>query len=141
MTIDELRIAALAEFLGCDENDLNADGTRIEFSDREYLVLTDTEAAEACAEYIRENVWAFRPEFIARHTEPQLSRAAQKALGAAQEKLCEGANDLVRALIRNFDAFVLDAIAADGRGQFLSSYDGQERRIRRDHVDLFIYRQ
>lgn len=108
----------------------------------EYLVLTDAEADEAAADYIKESLWAFRPEFILQHSaasEETTAREDQeiiKALNEVQSKLCESANALVKALIKNLDEFITDAIDADGRGHFLSGYDGEEN----ESGDFYIYR-
>ena len=57
-----------------------------------------------------------------------------------QSKKCEGANDAILALIKKtdggLDGFVEDAISADGRGHFLSSYDGDEN----EENGFYIYR-
>lgn len=98
----------------------------------EYKVLTDEEADEAAREEILESLWAFRPEFILHHTafyQDSNGREDQefcKAIEQLQGSLCESANPLMRALIMNPDDFVHDAIVADGRGQFLATYDGEE---------------
>jgi hypothetical protein len=64
----------------------------------------------------------------------------RRALGKMQGKLCEGANELVRALIEDMDAFIEDAIGADGRGHFLSSYDGNEEEIKINDEYFYAYR-
>jgi hypothetical protein len=43
-----------------------------------------------------------------------------------QSKLCEDAAPLIEALIDDMDAFIRDAISADGRGHFLAGYDHEE---------------
>ena len=53
-----------------------------------------------------------------------------------QEKHCESANDTILALIDDLDEFVQDAISSDGRGHFLSSYDGEEVETE----NYYIYR-
>jgi hypothetical protein len=57
-----------------------------------------------------------------------------------QAELCEDANELVKAVIRDIDHFVKDAILSDGRGHFLSSYDGEENEIEHKKVMFYIYR-
>jgi len=114
--------------------------TSFEYGNEEYRVLTDEEADEAVKSEIRELVWAFNPEFISGHTKHGLSTDAQKSLKLAQEKLCEGANDLVLNLIEDFDHFVDDAVSTDGRGHFLSGYDGDENEVELDGTYYFIYR-
>ncbi len=98
----------------------------------EYKVLTDEEADAAAREEIMESLWAFNAAFILHHTEfyqhstVDEDEAFVKALRDLQGRICEGANPIVEALIQNLDVFVEDAIDADGRGHFLSPYDGEE---------------
>lgn len=99
---------------------------------QEYKVYTDEEADEAAADYIKESLWAFNPEFILEHSAASEETTARedeeiiKAIRMVQESICESANALVKALISDIDTFIEDAIDADGRGHFLSSYDGEE---------------
>lgn len=53
-----------------------------------------------------------------------------------QADLCENANPLVMALIDDINDFIYDAIIADGRGHFLSWYDGKEH----EQNEFYIYR-
>jgi hypothetical protein len=97
-----------------------------------YLVYSSAEANKACREYIRKNLWAFRPEWLVRFVPVSQSREFLKAIAdsirAIQQKLSENANETIFAMIsKNFATLVREAIASDGRGHFLSSYDGQER--------------
>ena len=57
-----------------------------------------------------------------------------------QEKECENANDTILALIDGIDKFVENAVDADGRGHFLSSYDSKERMQTIDGIDYYIYK-
>lgn len=109
---------------------------------QEYKVLTDEEADKAAADYIKDSLWAFNADFILQHTavfEETTDREDQeiiKALRMVQESICESANALVRALISDIDTFIEDAIDADGRGHFMSSYDGEEH----ESNGFYIYR-
>lgn len=67
MKTSEKRIEELAEFLNIDRADIVPDDyTDNQFNtpDGDYLVLTDEEADNATAEYIKYSIWAFNPEFI-----------------------------------------------------------------------------
>ena len=118
------------------------DGKTYEIAGREYKVLTDAEADEEAREEIEYSLWAFNPDFIIQHTEfyknstPNEDEDAIEALKLMQGKMCESANALVKALIRDMDEFVEDAIDADGRGHFISWYDGEEE----ESGDFYIYR-
>jgi hypothetical protein len=58
-----------------------------------------------------------------------------------QGKLSEDCNDLMLALITDFDLFVSDAVSSDGRGAFMSGYDGNEVEIVQDGEYFYAYRQ
>lgn len=95
---------------------------------QEWAVGTEAQVARAARENILDHLWAFRPEFLARYAD--LDDRAEKALGEMISKLNEDANPLLRRLIggdKNLNKLVRDAIASDGRGQFLAQYDGHER--------------
>lgn len=94
----------------------------------QYLVLTDEEADTRLQAEIRESVWAFNPDFIAEHSSVcSANRTAfAEFFKIAQEKLCELANPLLLSIIDDFDEFVADAEAADGRAHFLAQYDDKE---------------
>jgi hypothetical protein len=92
--------------------------------DVDYYVLTDSEADEKAAEYIKDSLWAFNASFIIEHS--KLPYEAKEMVQSFQSVKCESANDTIEALIEDMNEFVQDAIRADGRGHFLSSYDGNE---------------
>ena len=120
----------------CNDNCLLVEEDYTEIDD-DYSVCTDEEAGEAAKEYIKESVWAFNAEFIISHS--KLPYEAVEMVQAFQEK-CEDANDTILALIEDFDKFVSDAISADGRGHFLSSYDGEENEETVNGETYYIYR-
>lgn len=101
---------------------------------RNYLVVTEKEADEAVKADIEETLWAFNASFIIDHS--KLPPEAEEMIQTFQEAKSEGANETMKALITDMDEFVADAIEADGRGHFLSHYDGQEE----EQGDFFIYR-
>jgi len=106
---------------------------------REYAIATDQEADEACLKHIEDSVWAFNASFILK--ECGLPRELEECIQGFQEQKCESANPALLALVEKcckggLDEFVTDAIAADGRGHFLSHYDGEESQ----EVDYYIYR-
>ena len=136
----DLKVKALAKYLDCDPEDIAegypsyGDFMTLEYGGEEYLVLTDEEADEACSDNIYQSVWAFNAGFIIDHS--NLPYDAADMITGFQESKCEDANDTILALITDFDEFVEDAISADGRGHFLSGYDGDEVEAGK----YFIYR-
>lgn len=142
------RARAAAEYLDCEPDEVEMEsydyyGLEI-YSDGgwEVAVGDDDEADEAAADYIKDTLWAFNVGFIVSHMRGSypLSDRSEKALERMLCELAEDANDIVEALIEDLDDFINDAIAADTRGHFLSSYDGEENEIEIDGNTYYVYR-
>jgi len=109
----------------------------------QYLVLTDDEADQRCRDEMIESLWAFRAHFLVCWM-PCYKDMSQrevddliKSIEHAQERSCEDANPLIKGLLgNNLEDCLDDAISADGRGHFLSTYDGEEN----EQGEFFIYR-
>lgn len=107
----------------------------------EYAVGTDEEADAAVADYIKDSAWSFNADFLASQTD-----LPEEVYRAMQDK-CEDSNDAVSKLIEKtcgWDDFVAEAIRYDGRGHFLSGYDGEEIEVadETDHkVAFYAYKQ
>ena len=122
---EDPRVIALSKYLdlALEPNITYESNDIYSFDGEEYMILTDDEADEKVAEYIKDSVWAFNPSFLSSHSD--IDEGVFKLL---QDK-CESANEAVLKLIKDFDKFVEDAVGTDGRGHFLSSYDGEENEI------------
>jgi len=127
---------ALARFLEVDHEEISAawNDENFSYGRQDFLVLTDSEADSMARETILDQVWAFRPEFLEAHMDLD-----QESIETLQEK-SDSANKALLRLIRDKDHFVHDAISSDGRGHFLSGYDGEEHEERVDGETFFIYR-
>ena len=90
------------------------------------------EAEEAAKEYIKDSVWAFNASFLASH----IANLDEEDIDSIRGDRCEDANPALLKLIDDFDAFAKEAIATDGLGHFLATYDGEEREI----GDFLIFR-
>lgn len=139
------KIAALAKFLECDESELS--GSRydhyglevFEHGTAEYAIGTDDEAQAAAVEYIGDSLWAFNASFIMSYADIDNEEDVEKSITEMQGKLCESANPVILAMIGGKSAipdFADTAISADGRGHFLSPYDGKEG----EEGEFYIYR-
>lgn len=137
------KIEALANYLECEmdeleELDFDTYGmTTFKYGKKEYAIATDAEADVACQEYIKDTAWAFNASFILEKCD--LPFSGEESLKKMQEKSCEGANEFILSLIEKtcgIEQFTDDAISADGRGHFLSPYDGEEN----EQGEYFIYR-
>jgi hypothetical protein len=135
------RIIALSKHLDCDPDDIAERGFNgvteaYSLGRQEWLVLTDSEADEKAAEYIRESVWAFNASWIADYTPNGIDEDTVKAV---QGDRCEDANEPLTALIeagRGMEAFIEGSIGADGRGHFVAQYDGDEH----ESEGYYLYR-
>lgn len=106
----------------------------------EFAICTFEEAQQAVFEEIRQSLWSFNAEFILVHSRVASSQAIVKALKEMQQKLCEDSNEIIYALIEDIDQFVADAVNEDGRGAFLSTYDGEEQEIKINGITFYAYR-
>lgn len=119
------KIEVLAKFLDIDLDDAE---NLIDHDD--YLVLTDDEADKHAMDCIRETLFAFNVDFLAGET-----NLPSEVFTALQSQY-EDSNDTILELIPDFDDFVQTAISYDGRGHFISGYDGNENELN----GFFIYR-
>lgn len=132
------KIIALANFLEeSDHEEINVSSYNknlFEYGNQEYLVVTDEEADEETEEYIKESVWSFNASFLADQTD-----MPKEIFEALQSKYEDGNNAVLKLIEKTcgIDEFVKEAVQLDGRGHFLSSYDGNENEEGR----FFIYRK
>ena len=104
----------------------------------EYAIGTDEECDKAAADNIRESVWAFTGWFIADHAPEGLTA---EDIDSLRGDKCESANDALIALINageGMESFIDGATSTDGRGHFLSHYDGEE--LEDNNANHFAYR-
>jgi hypothetical protein len=136
--MNQEKVNALANFLGCEVEEITEGYAEnlYEYGNEEYLVLTEEEAEDRAKTDILDSLWAFNTDFILEHTNIDWNDRIEKAMKKMQEELCEDANEIVKAMITDLDEFVQDAIDTDGRGHFLSRYDGEEN----EEGEYFIYR-
>jgi len=136
-------IEALAHHLECEVDDLSEESydhyalTRFSLGNKEYAIGTDAEADEAVQQAVKDSLWAFNASFIL--SECDLPSELEDAIKAFQGDKCESANDAILALVEkcsSLEDFTQSAVSADGRGHFLSPYDGNENK----EGDFFIYR-
>jgi hypothetical protein len=103
----------------------------------EYLVLTDDEADEVCAERIKDSLWAFNAEFLG-----CMTQLPDEVFTALADK-CEDSNDAIERIIDGscgLDDFVDNAVQSDGRGHFVASYDGEECEVCVGGETFLVYR-
>ena len=119
----DLQAIVLAHYLVEGDNRPDYDEAQNDYDNQDYLVYTDEEADEAVREEIEESLWAFTPSFLSAHT------GVDEEVFVALADRCEVNNDSYKRMIKDFDAFVDDAVACDGRGHFLAPYDHEENEI------------
>lgn len=96
------KIKELAEFLGCDEEDItvsNWNNRVFELGNKEYLVVTDEEADEEATSRIEEDIWAFSAKFILETCGIDYNAAVISSLKEMQERCCESCNPFFLSLI------------------------------------------
>ena len=124
-------LRALKKHTDCEYSDITKEGKTTYFiGNQEYLVLNDEEAQKRCEENIKESIWAFNSSFLSFHT-----GINEDIIKSVQEH-CESSNNMLLNSIKDIQKFINEAIVSDGRGHFISYYDGNENEIN----DLFIYR-
>ena len=141
----ENKIAALAKHLSIAPEQITFNGDYFDTEDgEEYFVFTDDEANEAAAREIKNSLWAFNANFILDCTELAAGDCCYgdvvESLQTMQNKCCESCNEFIYALIEStcgIDEFIERAIYEDGRGHFISYYDGMED----ESEDYYIYRR
>jgi len=107
--------------------------------DREYLVLTNKEADKQAIAQIGDSLWAFNAKFLSEQT--GIDELVFTAIH--NNNRCEDNNDALRKLVGSRASFLRlarAAIAADGRANFLNSYDNHETQITAGRVTFNIYR-
>ena len=122
----------------CIDNLTEVEDYDVEDYGNDYLVLTDSESDEKAKEYILDSLWAFNASFIIENS--SLPYEAEEMIKNFQEHKCEGANETIKAIIEDTDSFCEEAIKADGRGHFMSSYDGNENEENVFGDTYYIYR-
>ena len=134
-------IVALAEEFGCAPRDVSErnDGEYV-IDGLDYLVLTDREADDKVEEYVEETLWAFSPNFLA-----SVTGVDEFVFEAIQDNgRCEGNNETIMSILNATDTVISEvaheAINWDGRGHFLSQYDGQEIEVYADGEYYYCYR-
>ena len=133
--IETVKANALQLFLGCADI---GEAQKL-INEGNYLVLDDNEATEKAKEYILDSLWAFNYNFLCGHSKA-INEIPKKEYEEMAGKLCESFNKAVHAMIDDIDYFIEDAIRADGRGHFLSGYDGEENEILVSKKAYYIYR-
>lgn len=105
----------------------------------DFMFLTDSEADNTCYEKIRELIWAFNADYLA----GWLDCPTEAVQAIHDNGKCEGNNEILLDWLEKhceFWNFVYDAISLDGRGHFLSSYDGKEHEVEWNGETYYIYR-
>jgi hypothetical protein len=96
----------------------------IEIDGKEWALFTDEEADKAVKSYIEETLWAFNKSFLSDQT------GLPEEVFSTLQQGCESSNDAILSIVEkcgDMDTLVSDAVSSDGRGHFLSPYDGHEK--------------
>lgn len=134
----EMMNALVEEFEVEDIEDIDAEVgdliDEINIEGQDYKVMTDEEADDAVVEHVRELAWAFNPSFLSGYT------GIDDSVFEVLSKQYENANEAIISLIETngtLEDFADEAVRADGRGHFLSGYDGVEVEVTTKSGDTF----
>lgn len=138
---EQNQVRALCALLDCEPDDLRVASYQhysalavYKQGSHEYAIGTDAEANAAAFNNIEDSIWAFNASFLSSYTD-----LPEEMFIGMQDK-CEDANDAFKTCVERASGglagFVEEAISADGRGHFMSSYDGNEN----EQDGLYIYR-
>jgi hypothetical protein len=109
----------------------------LSINEQDYILAeTESAATEACKRNLEEMYWAFTNTYIKSHLKDEfklLSDSTVTAILYAIAEECEEGNLFIKAIIKDPDKFIEEAINTDGRGHFLSNYDGKEL----SYLDLY----
>lgn len=140
---DAPKVRALCEFIECTPGELSLErydhyGLPLySYGQLQYAIGTDAEADTAAEQHVRDSIWAFNASFILEQCD--LPRDLEECIQSYQGKECESANDSLLKLVEKccgLADFTKAAVSADGRGHFLSGYDGEEN----ESGEFYIYR-
>ena len=134
-------IIALAEEFGCAPKDVGEyeDG-EYEIDGIDYLVLTDSEADDKVEEYIEDSLWAFTPTFLSSVTGVDVSVFEAIQANGKYEDNNDAIWSIISATNTSMREVVEEAVRWDGRGHFLSQYDGEEVEVCADGEYYYCYR-
>ena len=106
-----------------------------------YLVLTEEEAENLAQQYIEESLWAFNISFLYEFLDEHLKAFADEILEPLQEK-CEDSNEAIKALVqwdKQKNDIIYTATRYDGRGHFISHYNGEEIESNFNGTMYYLY--
>ena len=146
-------IKAIAEALEVEDTDTlgeilenyeHGEPLTIDLEHGEWILCNEETAQRLAEEYVEETLWAFRPSWLAGVT--GLDESIFTLL--AETGKCEDLNPVVTALIKGTGVdgdqrlahVIWEAVNYDGRGHFLSSYDGEEIELEAEIGTLYVYR-
>lgn len=138
---ESARIFAIKEAADC-----TLDEAESFFDDSDWYAYTDEEADKRCQEYIADSLWAFDAGFIVQNaanysdlTGIESAEAVESIKRIQADGACESLNGVIKLIIGDLGDFTTEAIKADGRGHFLSQYDGEEHTATINGTTYYVY--
>lgn len=133
--LDYKNINLECSYLSNSKNNDNANYFDETNTNETYLILTEEEADKKAKEEILNSLWIFNPDFLVDYINYDYNGTEEKkalilGLLTIQNNLYENANEIIKILVKdNLEDLISDAIESDGRGAFLSMYNGEEEDI------------
>ena len=133
--VDYQNINLKCSYLSNSKNNDNANYFDETTTQETYLILTEEEADKKTKEEILNSLWLFSPDFLVDYINYDYNSTEERkalilGLLTIQNNLYENANKIIKILVKdNLEDLIRDAIESDGRGAFLSMYNGKEEDI------------
>jgi len=118
-----------------------------EFSQHDdFIILDDSTKEEYLIESQEHMLWAFNTGYIMNYLKEDIkadlnsyyAEQMENSLAKMQERMCEGANGLIKG-ITNWEDMILDGASEDGFGHYLNGYDGNEYEFEYGGETYYIY--
>ena len=119
------------------------EGEAYELQNGIYYVLDEKEAEEKAKEEILRSLCYFNSSFILKHSIfwDSIPYGAVKEYEEIIKSIQEKENsELIKVIIKDINYFIEEAIRWDGRGHFISTYDGEEIEQEFEGEYYYIYR-
>ena len=103
--------------------------------------MSEEEANSAAYRYVEDTLWAFSFSFLKEWFVIDGDTAGEVHTAIAEK--CEDGNEAMKQMVNwseNSNDIVSAAIESDGKGHFLSGYDGNEVEFSSEGIDVLLYR-
>lgn len=138
----------LSEELTAEQQERLYDFLCDELSHDDFLVLDEETKEDYLLETQQEMLWAFNTSFIVEHLKSGITdnmstndlTEFENSIDKIKGDLCESANGFVKG-ITDWEEMLIEGARVDGYGHMLSGYDGEERELEFEGIEILVYKQ